>query len=188
VFLGDHAPKGHPVIDRRLFLPEEWADDDPRREQAGVPEGVIFRTKPELALEVVADAVATGLPFKWVTGDSVYGTRPTYCQGVRALGKWYVLVSSSDARVWATEPEVIPAGRTPPGKGRPPTGPKVATKPERVADVAAADSGGGEPGAAGVRLRRGEGVVQRGGVAGRAGAVAGPPESGSGAGVEVPPE
>ncbi|QEL17381.1 transposase [Limnoglobus roseus] len=87
---------------------------------------------------MVADAVATELPFKWVTGDSVYGVSPTFCQGVRALGKWYVLDSSSDARVWTTEPEVIPAGRKPPGKGRPTTNPKPATKPERVADVAAA--------------------------------------------------
>ena len=138
VFLGYHAAKGHPLIDRRLFLPEEWADERPRREKAGVPAGVIFRTKPELALEMVADAVATGLPFQWVTGDSVYGVSPTFCQGVRALGKWYVLDSSSDARVWTTEPEVIPAGRKPPGRGRPTTSAKPATKPERVADVAAA--------------------------------------------------
>ena len=59
VFLGYHAGKGHTLIDRRLFLPDEWAGDGPRRQKAGVPEGVIFRTKPELALEMVADAVAT---------------------------------------------------------------------------------------------------------------------------------
>jgi SRSO17 transposase len=138
VFLGYYAAGGHALIDRRLFLPEEWADDGPRRKKAGVPEGVIFRTKPDLALEMVADAVAAGVPFKWVTGDSVYGVSPTFVQGVRALGRWYVLDSSSDARVWTTQPEVIPAGRKPPGKGRPTTNPKPVTKPERVADVAAA--------------------------------------------------
>lgn len=138
VFLGYHAPEGHTLIDRRLFLPEEWADDRPRRERAGVPEGVIFRTKPELALAMVAEAAATGLPFRWVTGDSVYGVSPTFCQGIRSLGKWYVLDSSSDARVWTSQPEVIPAGTKPPGRGRPTTTPKPATKPERVADVAAA--------------------------------------------------
>lgn len=138
VFLGYHAAKGHTLIDRRLFLPEEWADDRPRREEAGVPAGAIFRTKPELALEMVADAVATGVPFRWVTGDSVYGVSPTFCQGVRELGKWYVLDTSSDARVWTTEPEVIPAGTRPPGKGRPTKNAKPATKPERVADVVAA--------------------------------------------------
>ena len=138
VLLGYHAAKGHTLIDRRLFLPEEWAEDRPRRQGAGVPAGVIFRTKPELALEMVADAAAAGVPFRWVTGDSVYGVSPTFCQGVRALGKWYVLDSSSDARVWTSEPEIIPAGTKPPGKGRPTTNPKPATKPERVADVVAA--------------------------------------------------
>ena len=138
VFLGYHAPKGHTLVDRRLFLPEEWAADGPRREKARVPEGAVFRTKPELALEMVGDAAAAGLPFRWVTADSVYGVSPVFCQGVRALGKWYVLDSSSDARVWTTEPEVIPAGTKPPGKGRPTVNPKPATKPERVADVAAA--------------------------------------------------
>ena len=62
---------GHTLIDRRLFLPEEWAADYPRREEAGVPEGVVFRTKPELALEMVQQAVERGLPFRWVTSDSV---------------------------------------------------------------------------------------------------------------------
>ena len=99
VFLGYHAARGHTLLDRRLFLPEEWAGDGPRREAAGVPDGVIFRTKPELALAMVADAVTAGLPFRWVAGDSVYGDSPTFCQGVRALGKWYVLDSSADARV-----------------------------------------------------------------------------------------
>lgn len=138
VFLAYHAPKGHTLIDRRLFLPEEWAADRPRRGTAGVPEGVVFRTRPELALEMVAEAAAAGLPFRWVTGDSVYGVSPVFCRGVRALGKWYVLDSSSDARVWTTEPRVIPAGTKPPGKGRPTVNPRPATKPERVADVAAA--------------------------------------------------
>jgi SRSO17 transposase len=137
VFLAYHAAEGHTLIDRRLFLPEEWAADRPRRQKAGVPAGVIFRTKPELALEMVADAAAAGVPFRWVTGDSVYGISPTFCQGVRALGKWHVLDSSSDARVWASAPEVIPAGTKPPGKGRPTANPKPATKPERVADVVA---------------------------------------------------
>ena len=48
---------GHTLIDRRLFLPEEWAADYPRREEAGVPEAVVFRTKPELAVEMVQQAV-----------------------------------------------------------------------------------------------------------------------------------
>lgn len=136
VFLGYHAAKGHTLLDRRLFVPEEWAADRKRREAAGVPAGVIFRTKPDLALAMVADAAAAGLPFKWVAGDSVYGDSPTFCQGVRGLGKWYVLDSSADARVWTAEPAVTPPGRKP-ARGRATTRPKVVTKPARVDEVAA---------------------------------------------------
>lgn len=127
---------GHTLIDRRLFLPEEWAADRPRRQQAGVPEGVVFRTKPELGLGMVQQAVARGLPFRWVTADSVYGDSPTFVQGVRGLGKWYVVDTSADARVWLTEPAVIPAGSKGP-RGRATTQPRVATKPERVDAVVA---------------------------------------------------
>jgi SRSO17 transposase len=92
---------------------------------------VVFGTKPELALEMVQQAVERGLPFRWVTADSVYGDSPTFVQGVRGLGQWYVADTSADARVWLTEPEVIPAGTKGP-RGRTTTQPRVAAKPERV--------------------------------------------------------
>src|SRR5947209_3691930 len=53
VFVNYCSAAGHTLIDRRLFLPEEWAADPSRRAQAGVPEAVVFRTKPELALAMV---------------------------------------------------------------------------------------------------------------------------------------
>lgn len=136
VFLGCHAAKGRTLLDRRLFLPEGWAADGPRRAAAGVPAGVIFRTKPDLALGMVADAAAAGVPFRWVAGDRVYGDSPAFCQGVRGRGKWYVLDSSADARVWTTQPEVTPPGRKP-ARGRATTQPRVVTKPVRVDEVAA---------------------------------------------------
>ncbi|HTU89194.1 MAG TPA: IS701 family transposase, partial [Gemmataceae bacterium] len=125
---------GHTLIDRRLFLPAEWATDWPRRQEAGVPKDVVFRTKPELALEMVQQALERGLPFRWVTADSVYGDSPTFVQGVRGLGKWYVVDTSADARVWLTEPAVIAAG-TKGRRGRATSKPQVTTKPERVDEV-----------------------------------------------------
>jgi SRSO17 transposase len=110
VFVNYATAAGHTLIDRRLFLPQEWATDQPRRQEAGVPATVVFRTKPELALEMVVQAEERGVPFRWVTADSVYGDSPTFVQGVRQLGKWYVADTSADARVWLTEPMVIPAG------------------------------------------------------------------------------
>jgi len=135
VFVNYCASAGHTLLDRRLFLPEEWVADHPRRQAAGVPESVVFRTKPALALEMLAQAEERGLPYRWVTADSVYGDSPTFVQGVRQLGKWYVVDTSADARVWLTEPQVIPAGHR--SGGRPTTQPKVLSKPERVDEVVA---------------------------------------------------
>lgn len=139
VFANYCSSKGHTFMDRRLFLPQEWAEDWERRREAGVPDAVIFRTKPQLGLAMIANALAEGVPFQWVGGDSVYGDSPTYVQGVRELGKWYVVDTSADARVWTAEPRVIAAEQRPRSKrgGRPHTQPKVLDAPQRVDEVAA---------------------------------------------------
>jgi SRSO17 transposase len=111
VFLNYVSQGEHVFLDRRLYLPEEWANDLPRREEAGVPNDVVFRTKPELALGMVAEAVADHVPFRWVTGDSVYGDSPTFVQGLRALKKWYVLDISSEMRVWLRCPKRLRSGK-----------------------------------------------------------------------------
>ena len=139
VFANYCSKKGHTFVDRRLFLPEEWADDPDRRKEAGVPEDVIFRTKPALALEMIAGAVAAGVPFRWAGGDCVYGDNPTFVQGVRALGKWYVLDISCDTQVWTAAPQVIPADkRERPKRGRVPTKPLVIGVRRRVDELVAA--------------------------------------------------
>jgi SRSO17 transposase len=139
VFANSSSIKGHTFLDRRLFLPEDWAGDGDRRERAGVPPGVIFRTQPQLALERVADAVARGVPSRWVGGDGAYGDSPAFVQGVRLLGKWYVLDSSADARAWTTQPRVIPPEQRPrPKRGRLCTQPLVVGEAKRVDEVVAA--------------------------------------------------
>jgi SRSO17 transposase len=61
------------LVDRELYLPQEWTSDRERRQAAGVPETVTFATKPELARRMLARVDAAGLPAAWVTGDTVYG-------------------------------------------------------------------------------------------------------------------
>jgi SRSO17 transposase len=136
VFVNYRSALGHTLIDRRLFMPQQWADDAERREEAGVPDDVIFRTKTELALEMVLSAVERGMPFRWVTGDGVYGDSPVFVQGVRAVGKHYVVDTTSDARIWLSEPTVIPAGTRMPS-GQVTKKPKVTTKPRRLDEVVA---------------------------------------------------
>jgi SRSO17 transposase len=139
VFTNYSSGKGHTFMDRRLFLPEEWADDEERRNEAGVPAGVIFRTKPDLALEMVANVVGERVPFRWVGGDSIYGNSPSFAQGVRDLGKWYVLDVSCDNHVWIEEPQVIPPEQRPKlSRGRPCTQPLVVGESQPVSEVIAA--------------------------------------------------
>jgi SRSO17 transposase len=69
------------LVDRELYLPEEWIADRTRRREAGVPNDVEFATKPELARRILARVRAAGLPSAWVTGDTVYG-------GSRPLRAW----------------------------------------------------------------------------------------------------
>jgi SRSO17 transposase len=74
VFLAYRSLFGHALIDRALYLPREWADDEPRRVEAKVPDSVTFATKQALAREMVARALAAKVPAAWLTADEVYGS------------------------------------------------------------------------------------------------------------------
>lgn len=73
VFLAYAAQKGQVLMDRELYLPQEWTNDKTRMQEAGVPEEVGFATKLVLARRMLERVLAHELPFAWVTGDSVYG-------------------------------------------------------------------------------------------------------------------
>ena len=63
VFLAYASAKGRVLLDRELYLPQVWADDPERRREAGVPESVGFRTKPQLAQLMLGRALESGVPF-----------------------------------------------------------------------------------------------------------------------------
>jgi SRSO17 transposase len=99
VYLTYAAPRGHALIDRALYLPKSWAEDGPRRDRAGVPAEVQFATKPALATQMIARAVAAGVPAAWVAADEVYGADPTLRHTMRQLGLGYVLQVAANRRV-----------------------------------------------------------------------------------------
>jgi SRSO17 transposase len=96
VFLSYASPRGRALIDRRVYLPRSWTDQPPRCAAAGIPEYVDFATKPELALEMIADAVAAGVGAAWVASDELYGDNGAFRAGVAGLGLGYVLAVSCD--------------------------------------------------------------------------------------------
>src|SRR6266852_8064493 len=81
VFLSYVTAQGHALIDRELYLPEDWCADPARRQAAHIPEAVRFATKPELGHQMIERAQAAGLPIRWVVADTVYGHSP----GLRAF-------------------------------------------------------------------------------------------------------
>ena len=101
VFLAYGSRGGAAFLDRELYLPQEWAADGERRREAGVPEAVVFRTKGQLAREMIARAVAAGVPFGWVTGDTVYGNDRRLRQWLEEQGRCYVLAVKNNEPLWA---------------------------------------------------------------------------------------
>src|SRR5262249_854314 len=73
VFAGHAAWAGRAIIEARLYVPRGWADDTERCRAAGIPNDLEFKTKPQLAAEIVKELLAEGRCPPWVTGDEVYG-------------------------------------------------------------------------------------------------------------------
>jgi SRSO17 transposase len=73
VFLAYASSKGAAFVDRRLYLPAEWANDPNRRAQAGVPQEIVFENKIEPAEKMLDRAFETEVPARWVVADSFYG-------------------------------------------------------------------------------------------------------------------
>jgi SRSO17 transposase len=86
VFLGYASSRGHALIDRRLYLPKTWTSDPARYRQAGIPLPVRFATKPQLAAEMIDDALDAGVPAAWATADEVYGNSPAFAARLRTRG------------------------------------------------------------------------------------------------------
>jgi SRSO17 transposase len=137
VYLSYASSRGHTLLDTRLYLPEEWASDPQRRAEAGVPPEVVFRTKPELGLELVRQHHAA-LRHRWITFDEAYGRNAGFLRGLEELGERYIGEVPKDTRGWRQRPVVEPprAGR----KGRPTRKARVAAgepAPQTVATIAA---------------------------------------------------
>jgi SRSO17 transposase len=73
VFAAYASGKGATFLDRELYLPESWAEDQERRREAGIPDSIEYTPKTKLARQLIERAKASGIPFAWVVADALYG-------------------------------------------------------------------------------------------------------------------
>ncbi|HVK15935.1 MAG TPA: IS701 family transposase [Fimbriiglobus sp.] len=100
VFLAFAGRHGHALLDRELYLPEEWAADADRRQAAGIPAAVSFATKPQLAERMLRRAWAAGVRAAWVVADTVYGNDGKFRRFLEANSQPYVLAVQSNQQLW----------------------------------------------------------------------------------------
>ena len=115
----------------RLFLPRAWIDDAARSQKAGVPAALAYRSKNALALELVDEACARGLPPAPVLADSDYGDDYAWRTALRQRGVGYCVAVEPKAKAWTS----APVGSPPPAAGRP--APKdLLPAPQRLDQIA----------------------------------------------------
>lgn len=90
----------------RLYLPEIWAKDWPRREKVGVPSTVRFQTKPEIAGDLIEAALADGLSAAPILGDAVYGNAAELRRRIRGLGLEYFFNAEDHWLAWTQRPKL----------------------------------------------------------------------------------
>ena len=99
----------------RLYLPEDWAADEARRQKAHVPAEVKFRTKPDIALDQIRAALAAGVAPGVLLTDAGYGVNGAFRSGVTAMGLTYAMGVQPTLSVWPPDKGPLPPK---PGSGR----------------------------------------------------------------------
>jgi SRSO17 transposase len=115
IYMAYASRKDHAIVNTRLYLPKEWTEDRPRRKAAGVPKGTKFRTRQELALEML-DEHGLLLPHSWVAGDDEMGRPMSFRLDLGIRGERYLLAVPSNTLIRDIEvpsPEYSGLGRHP---------------------------------------------------------------------------
>ena len=101
VFLAYAGSWGRTLLDRELYVPQVWAEDRQRRREAGVPQDVLFRTKPQLAQLMLERALESGVPFGWVARDELYGSYRNLRLWLEREGLSHVMAIKRSEKLWA---------------------------------------------------------------------------------------
>ncbi len=131
VFAAYASRQGYALVDKRLFLPEQWWSDASasRRAQCDVPKEVVFHTKPQLAADMVRRLHESGtLPFRYLTADCLYGNSPEFWSACEAcVGTVAFVAVPEETRCWLAPVATTTTSYTYKGKHRTK---RVVTTPE----------------------------------------------------------
>ena len=108
VFAAYASRHGYALVDKRLFAPEKWFEEEygERRKKCKMPEALGFKSKPELAVEMLEEISGQNkLPYKYVAADSLYGNSPEFIKALEKMDdKIYFVSVTKDAQVFLKQP------------------------------------------------------------------------------------
>lgn len=107
VHLGYVSGDFHTLIGADLYLPEVWLNDKDRRCEAGIPDSVRFRTKPQIAVDLLRRAGDNGVRLKYVPADEEYGRSAEFRREVAQMGLIYVVEIPTTTTGWLQRPPVM---------------------------------------------------------------------------------
>jgi len=112
----------------RLYLPQAWTEDEERAREVKLPEGLVYRSQTELALELIDQMLSWEVPRLPVVGDSAYGNNYEFREQLRRRQLSYVMAVEPTTVVWTQDPNAVPVPPSPP-TGRPRRYPPLASTP-----------------------------------------------------------
>jgi SRSO17 transposase len=104
IYMGYASHREHALVDERLYLPRDWANNKTRRKKCGVPKHIRYQTRHELALDML-ESNRQYLPHSWITGDDEMGRSSRFRRDLRGLGERYLLDVPSNTKVRNLEAE-----------------------------------------------------------------------------------
>ncbi|MDD4730260.1 MAG: IS701 family transposase, partial [Dysgonamonadaceae bacterium] len=136
VFAGYSSNKGYALLNRELYMPQKWFDEEyeDKRKKCGVPDDIIFKTKNELALEMIKKLSDSGMPHKWIGCDGAFGSDREFLDNL-PKDSYYFADIHENQLVFCEKPEMILPNNDQ-GRGRKSKYPRPTIKPVNVKKIA----------------------------------------------------
>ena len=106
VFLSLVTAMGHTLIDRELYVPADWIDDQARCQRVGIPARLPFRTKPQIAILMLQRLQQAQVSIEWIVADSVYGGNLDLRVWLETQKQPYVMAIACNEPVTLTLPNI----------------------------------------------------------------------------------